>query len=282
MRPSLIALLPAALLAGCAGYAIDYAKPKTSIIQPALARYALDARQSQCVSDTLTKTLTVWQLRQLQIVAGALKPAAGDNRPLGGSDLVWAAKNVRDPEVRPKVEQAVASCGIAGAPARVAAPTVGEQPAVAAEQPALKPGAPAPDYGKPLATIPPPAPGAPVAAPVPGGPAPVAAEPGLPNWINLGAAPTGQSIAVDAATMEGKGTLRTAWFRLSNPGKGRSPAAYYLRIDCAAKTINSLGLKRFGANDEVVDNVDYGPNGEGAAPIEGGTVMEIAYLALCT
>ena len=71
MRPSLIALLPAALLAGCAGYAIDYAKPKTSIIQPALARYALDARQSQCVSDTLTKTLTVWQLRQLQIVAPA-------------------------------------------------------------------------------------------------------------------------------------------------------------------------------------------------------------------
>jgi hypothetical protein len=146
---------------------------------------------------------------------------------------------------------------------------------VAAEQPGLQPGAPAQDYGKPLATIPPPTPGA-----APAGSAPSAA--GLPNWINLGAAPTGQSIAVDAATMEGKGTLRTAWFRLSNPGKGRSPAAYYLRIDCAAKTINSLGLKRFGANEEVVDNVDYGPNGEGAAPIEGGTVMEIAYLALCT
>jgi hypothetical protein len=275
MRPSLLALLPAALLAGCAGYAIDYAKPKTSIIRPALARYALDERQSQCVSEYLTKNLSVWQLRQLQIVAGALKLAPGDNRPLGGSDLVWAGRNVKDPAVRPEVEKAVATCGIAAAPARAAAPTVAQQDVPPAEQPAeqagLQPGAPAPDYGKPLATIAPPA-----AA----GSAP--ATPGLPNWINLGAAPTGQSIAVDASTMDGKGTLRTAWFRLSNPGKGRSPAAYYLRIDCTAKTINSLGLRRYGANEEVVDNVDYGPNGEGAAAIEGGTVMEIAYLALCT
>ncbi len=83
--------------------------------------------------------------------------------------------------------------------------------------------------------------------------------------------------------MEQGPTYRQAWFRTTNPGEGRpSRASYLLRIDCAAKTINPMALRKHGATGAVAEQRDYGPNGEGAMPVEGGTVMEIAYLALCT
>jgi hypothetical protein len=103
------------------------------------------------------------------------------------------------------------------------------------------------------------------------------------TWVNLGAAPTGQAIAVDAASIGQEATMRTAWFRFTNPGESRpSGNAYFLRIDCAAKTINSMALRKHDPAGAVVEQRDYGPAGEGVAPIETGTVMEIAYLALCT
>jgi hypothetical protein len=43
-----------------------------------------------------------------------------------------------------------------------------------------------------------------------------------------------------------------------------------------------MAFRRHGAAGEVTEERDYRPNGEGATPIAGGTVMEIAYLALCT
>jgi hypothetical protein len=97
-------------------------------------------------------------------------------------------------------------------------------------------------------------------------------------WLNLGAAPTGQQIAIDASSIEEKPPHRLAWFRLINPGQPpASGPAYRLQIDCAKRTINSMALRRpTGAVTE------YGPGGEGAAPVERGTVMEIAWLALCT
>ncbi len=123
---------------------------------------------------------------------------------------------------------------------------------------------------------PPPAPVVAAAAPEPAGPPPAL-------WLNLGAAPSGQSIAVNASSISEQSGTREAWFRLTDPGAtGPTPGSYMLRIDCAARTINALMTRRHGANWEVVEERDMRPAGEGVAPVEGGTVMEIAYLALCT
>ena len=47
------ALLSIGLLAGCAGNVADYVGPRTGIVSPELARYGLDAAQSQCVATHL-------------------------------------------------------------------------------------------------------------------------------------------------------------------------------------------------------------------------------------
>jgi hypothetical protein len=101
-------------------------------------------------------------------------------------------------------------------------------------------------------------------------------------WINLGAAQTGQAIAVDASSLNEAGNFRSGWFRLTNPGQSRSAASYLLRVDCAARTINSMAVKKFGPSGAETENRNFGPGGEGVTAIESGTVMEIAYLALCT
>src|SRR4051812_3181323 len=67
-----LALLPLALLAGCAGYAADYWKSKDSLIGTQLVRYGLDGEKGRCVSDRLTKELNTWQLRQLADIARRL------------------------------------------------------------------------------------------------------------------------------------------------------------------------------------------------------------------
>ena len=104
-----------------------------------------------------------------------------------------------------------------------------------------------------------------------------------PAWLNLGAAPTGQAIAVDASTLEQDATSRKAWFRLTNPGEAQPLAnAYLLRIDCSHRTIEALARRRQDAAGASSDYHEYTPDSEGPLPVEGGTVMEIAYLALCT
>jgi hypothetical protein len=118
------------------------------------------------------------------------------------------------------------------------------------------------------------------AAPPPAAPA---ARTAAPTWVNLGAAPTGQSIAVDASSLSEDGSYRSGWFRLTNPGAtARSASSYLLRVDCSARTINSMGVRKYGPNGAITEERDFGPGGEGAAAVESGTVMQIAYLALCT
>lgn len=112
-------------------------------------------------------------------------------------------------------------------------------------------------------------------------PPPQPTGPRPPAWLNLGAAPTGQSIAVDAASLEQEGAARTAWFRLTNPGEAAPTGiAYRLRIDCRARTIAQLEHRREDA--AAADPPAAPPQPEPPLPVEGGTVMEIAWLALCT
>jgi hypothetical protein len=237
MRTRIFLFLPFAALAGCAGYASDYWRPKLEIIAPQLTRYGFDQGQAQCAGRRLAGSLSVWQLRQLERIARLVPQGHFGRAALEPRDLVSISAAVRDARVRPEVTAAVEAC------------------------------APPP---------PPPTVAAPVATPAPG-------PSGAPLWLNLGAAPSGQSIAVNAASIVEEGDFRQAWFRLTNPGAARpSENSYLLRIVCAARTINSMGFRRHGPDGQIAEERDYLPNGEGATPIAGGTVMEIAYLALCT
>jgi hypothetical protein len=104
-----------------------------------------------------------------------------------------------------------------------------------------------------------------------------------PAWLNLGAAPTGQSIAVDAATLAQEEAIRRAWVRLTNPDATEpTDVSYLLRIDCTARTLEALAHRRQDAAGAVTEYHEYARDAEGPLPIEGGTVMEIAFLALCT
>jgi hypothetical protein len=43
-----------------------------------------------------------------------------------------------------------------------------------------------------------------------------------------------------------------------------------------------MELRKHGANGEVTEQRSYGPAGEGAVPARDGTVLEIAFLSLCS
>jgi hypothetical protein len=236
MRRSLLALLPMAVLAGCAGYAADYWRPEVGIISPQLTRYGFNQEQAACAGRRLAGALSVWQLRQLERIARLVPPSHFGRAALEPRDLLAIAAHVEDRQVQPQVAATLESC--APPPAPTVANTTAQQ---------------------------------------------AAARPASSLWLNLGAAPTGQSIAVNASNIVEEGGRREAWFRLTDPGAARpSSNSYLLRIDCAARTMNSMALRRHGPNGEVTEERDYRPAGEGVIPIAGGTVMEIAYLALCT
>lgn len=116
----------------------------------------------------------------------------------------------------------------------------------------------------------------PVPPPIVAPPAPVARP---AAWLNLGAAGSGQSIAVDAATLEQHEGTRTAWFRLTDPDAAPSPDIFHLIIDCAGRTINATERRRLDADGNIVERRDYPDN---PLPVESGTVMEIAFLSLCS
>lgn len=100
-----------------------------------------------------------------------------------------------------------------------------------------------------------------------------------PSWLNLGAAESGQSIAIDASSIRQEGDTRSAWFRLTDPGEKTSPDNFLLLIDCQARTINARERKRFAENGNETERVEYPDN---PLPVESGTVMQIAWLSLCT
>jgi hypothetical protein len=229
------ALLPALLLAGCAGQVRDFIGPRATIVSPQLLRYGLDLEQSRCVAQRLATMLTPRQLRQFARAAGALRQGYYDPSRMTLRDLVWVARTIDDREIHFHLQRANQACGV----------------------------------GIPTAAAPPP-PTAPAAEPAP--------RP--PTWLNLGAAGSGQSIAIDAATLEQEGAVRTAWFRLTDPGAAAVASnTYLLRIDCAHRTINPRALRRHDAAGAVTGQVDYPEN---PLPVEAGTVMEIAWLSLCT
>lgn len=247
MRRTGSALLPLCLLAGCAGYAADYWKPKNSLIAPQLPRYGITAQQSTCVGERLTENLSVWQLRQLADIARRLVPRAATT--LGPRDLAYVAGLVQDPEVGPEVRATLDACGASTTAAASAAP-------------ARAPGAPQPGPNQGLE--------------------PGAVPPQALRWIDLGAAGTGQRIAIDITSVVMTPDKREGWFRLSNPGESApSLDAYRLRVDCPGRTITPTAARKYDPDGKIAQHEDYTAAWQQPLAIEAGTVMEIAWKRLC-
>lgn len=251
MRKSGLALLSLGLLTlgslgGCAGYAADYWKPKNSLIAPQLPRYGITAEQSGCVGERLTKNLSVWQLRQLADLARRLVPKAGN--PLSPRDLAYVAGLVPDPEVGPEVKATLEACGATAAAAAPAPATVAATPQTGVST-GLEPGA---------------------------------TPPQALRWVDLGAAETGQRIAIDITSVVMNAEKREGWFRLSNPGEAApSLDAYRLRVDCPGRTITPTAARKYDTDGKVAQHEDYTAAWQQPLPIEAGTVMEIAWKRLC-
>jgi hypothetical protein len=252
VRLPLTALFPALLLAGCAGYAIDYTKSREDLLGPELARYGLSQDQARCVNESLSKRLAKGQLGVLTRTTRLVKRGYTDPERLTVQDLLYVSTFVKDRKVAAELSRASASCNLL------------TNPAIASSTPV--PSATTAAAGSSATTV-----------------APVTPSARGSSWLNLGAAPTGQAIAIDAASVQDAPPHREAWFRITNPGdSGPTGAAYRLRVDCSGRTINPMALRKVGSDGAVAEEKNYGPNGEGALKVEGGTVMEIAYLALCT
>jgi hypothetical protein len=261
MRLFLLALIPISLLAGCRGYIADHLRPEANIMGPELTRYGLGAEQSQCVGGRLVGSLTVWQLRQLANVTRLIK----DPARLNPRDLVWVSTHVKDPQVPLEVRRAAEGCGLnaaitpsAAAAAAAAAAPAPEAPPTAATSPAV--GPPAQPSASPSA----------------------AAAPAAGTWLNLGSGVDKRSISIDASTLHGEKPLRRAWFRIVAAGAAGTVNSYLLQIDCTAKTVNPLASRKHDPKGAVTEEVIHGENGAGANAIQGGSVIEIAYLSLCT
>ncbi|HYI48372.1 MAG TPA: hypothetical protein VEX35_07910 [Allosphingosinicella sp.] len=240
----LIPLATLALLAGCAGQVRDFIGPRSSIVRPQLIRYGFSLPEIACVGERLGEVLTPRQLRLLTRAAAAAQRPYHDPERFSARDFVWVARSMRDGRVGIEVSRALDACRVRTAAA----------PAAAAQLPQ----APAPTPGAALAPRP-------------------------PAWLNLGAAGSGQAITIDASSLEQEGSTRTAWFRMTDPAPAPpSLHSYRLRIDCARRTIQPLGHRRYDAAGAIAESREIGPAEEAPLPIESGTVTEIAYLSLCT
>jgi hypothetical protein len=239
-----LVLLTSALLGGCAGYAADYWKPKNSLIAPQLIRYGMTGAQGQCVEKQLIESLSVWQLRQLSDLAARLQPGGNNPAALGTREFLHVAGLAENAKVGPETRKALETCNAQAAPVRVAA---------------------TPQPGSPSGSL----------------PTSPAAPAGTPLWVNLGAARTGQGIAVDAASVTRGPTWREAWFRLLNTDQGNvGDIGYQLRIDCASRNITAHAGRKYAANGTLTEQKQYAKP-EGPMPVEPGTVIEVAYHALC-
>jgi hypothetical protein len=245
MRPLPFVVLPLVLLAGCVGQLRDFVGPVSNTTSPQLLRFGLDLPQARCVGTRLGDTLRPRQLRMFARAMSGVRDGWFEPGRLGLRDLAYLAAHSRDAAYAPALDRAIAACN-------VALPS----PAASMENVTiLGPG-----------TLPPPQ-NAPTAATRP------------PTWLNLGAAGSGQSIAIKAATIDQAGSRRTAWFRLTDPGQPASPDTFLLEVDCAHRTINAKARERRDAAGTIAQHVDYPDN---PLTVEGGTVMEIAWLSLCT
>ncbi|TFI57996.1 hypothetical protein E2493_12430 [Sphingomonas parva] len=248
----LLPLLPCLLLAGCAGYAADYWRPKSDLIAAQLPRYGMSGEQGQCVEAKLTAALTVWQLRQLSDLASRLEPGGRNPEQFGPRDFLHIAGLVEDAKVQPEAQRALQACGLdpAAAGGHVAATEAAPQPSAAAPTETTAAAATATAASEPL-------------------------------WVNLGAAQSGQGIAVDASSVSRGPGWRQAWFRLLNSDRaGVGDIGYLLRIDCASRNITAHAGRKYDPAGALTEQKDY-PTPEGPMGIETGTVIEVAYHALC-
>jgi hypothetical protein len=246
MRSLALAGLSAALLAGCNGQLRDYVGPRSSIVAPELLRFEVNQLQATCIGEKLDDQLNARQLRMFARALHSVEHSYADPLRYTFPDVVWVANAMGDAQVPPALAHADAACGVTQA-LSYARQTAEAEAARRrqAEQAATAANAPR---------------GA--------------------NWLNLGAATSGQTIAIDASTLVREGDRRTAWFRLTDPGTAApSDNAYLLRVDCTARTIDARARERRSAEGVVSEHVDYPDN---PLRVEGGTVMEIAFLSLCT
>ncbi len=262
MRYLFPALILPATLGGCAtGYASDWFKDRNTILAPELARYGLDQAQSACVGERLSRRLSRGQLRQfqLQAAAAARRPASGTLTIL---NLRSAALAMQDKEIGKELDSVANLCKVPLSPVRLAASAAPAPDALVAafERRAAPDGSAAGDGGA-----------------KPGG-TQIAA-----TWLNLGAAESGQSLAIDAMSIQQDGASRIAWFRMTDAESGGvAKSNYRLRIDCEAKTVQPLALRQLDAVGAQTSLREYTPEEAAPGPALSGTVLEIAYLSLCT
>jgi len=254
MRPTPLILLPFLLLAGCVvGQLRDFVGPVSHTTTPQLLRFGLDLAQARCVGTKLGERLRPRQLRMFARAASGVHDGWFEPGRITLRDLAYLAAHDPDADFAPAFQRAVELCGI------------------------NMPSATASAAGEPGVTI-----IGPGQLPSPSGAPSRAARPTAgqaSTWLNLGAAGSGQSIAVNAATIDQQGDRRTAWFRLTDPGAPPSPDTFLLDVDCSHRTINAKARERRDAAGAIAQHVDYPDN---PLPVEGGTVMEIAWLSLCT
>lgn len=278
MRNLFVALLLPIALGGCAtGYLADRFAGREEILSAQLPRFGLSTQEASCLSGRLARRLTYGKLRQLERRANAVRQGLSNPARLTMNDLTIAANNVGDREVRLEFDSSVKACGIR--PGSLAAAAPAEAPSVAAT------AASTPQSAQALAKT---EAGAFFTGelPPPSGAAPAAAAAGAavlnPLWLNLGAADSGQSIAIDGSSVEREPDARIAWFRMMEANATPSLSWYRLRVDCTARTIEPKERRRVDAEGRELEHQVYPEGYERPAPIERGTVTEIAYLSLCT
>lgn len=243
LRALIAALVPLALLAGCAGQLRDYVGPRASIVRPQLIRYGFSLPEISCVGDRLGQSLRPRQLRFLVRATSHVERPYYNLDRFTPRDFLWAAGGLRDSIVTAEIGRAFEACQVETAPPIAAAPVVGP--------------------------------------PAAGGPLPAASRSSV--WLNLGAAPSGQSIAIDGPSLEQEEDARIAWFRMIDPPPGgASLHAYRLRIDCRTRIIRPLAHRRYDAAGVVAEEREYVEVEQLPSAVEGGTVTEIAYLSVCT
>jgi hypothetical protein len=289
--PRLGPLVLLALLGGCAtGYAQDWFRQRNSIMTPQLLRYGLDLTESRCVAERLSRRLSRQNLARLQERAAVVQPVGAAALTLANLRAVATAVGGR--AVEGELSSSAIACNVA--PARLAsAEPMQPIPAPAPAGEAATPTATA-AAGEPSQSTTPSSNPVDIAAFEAAGRAngelAMATTPALPTtspgtWLNLGAAASGQSIAIDAASILQEGATRIAWFRMTDPQSGTPTAnRYRLKVDCAARTIQPLAMRQVDAQGAQValriyndDDIDAH-----AGPAESGTVLEIAFLSLCT
>lgn len=256
MRRSPLILLSFLLLGGCVvGQLRDFVGPVSHTTTPQLLRFGLDLTQARCVGDKLGERLRPRQLRMFARAASGVHDGWFEPGRITLRDLAYLAAHDPDAAFAPAFERALGLCNVTMPSAAAPMVSAGEGGVTI-----LGPG-----------QLPPPSGSAPGVA------GPAAAH--APTWLNLGAAGSGQSIAINAATIDQEGDRRSAWFRLTDPGAAPSLDTFLLDVDCAHRTINAKARERHDAAGALAQHVDYPDN---PLQVEGGTVMEIAWLSLCT